>query len=42
MPSDVRSFLWDIQKAAEAIDQFVAGLDARAYSESDVVHSAAF
>ncbi|MGD0562066.1 MAG: HepT-like ribonuclease domain-containing protein [Roseiarcus sp.] len=40
MPSDVRSFLWDIQKAADAIDQFVAGLDARAYSESDVVHSA--
>jgi uncharacterized protein with HEPN domain len=40
MPSDVRSFLWDIQRAAEAIDRFVAGLDMRAYSESDVVHSA--
>jgi uncharacterized protein with HEPN domain len=40
MQRDIRSFLWDIQKAIDAIDQFVAGLDSRAYSNSDIVHSA--
>jgi len=40
MRRDIRSFLWDVQKAAEAIEQFVVGLDSRAYSDSDVVHSA--
>ena len=40
MPSDVRSFLWDIQRAAEAIGQFTFGLDVRAYAESELVRSA--
>jgi uncharacterized protein with HEPN domain len=40
MQRDVRAFLWDIQAAADAIERFVAGLDALDYSASDVVRSA--
>ena len=40
MPRDARAFLWDVQSAAAAILDFVAGLDADAYAASDVIHSA--
>jgi uncharacterized protein with HEPN domain len=40
MQRDIRSFRWDIQKAADAIRLFVAGLDSQAYSDSDMARSA--
>ncbi len=40
MRRDVRAYLWDIKKAADAISVFVAGLDAQIYAETEVVHSA--
>ncbi len=40
MRRDARAYLWDIQKAADAILKFIAGLDAAAYAETEVVHSA--
>ena len=32
--------LWDIERAASAIDQFVAGIDSAAYAHSDIIHAA--
>jgi uncharacterized protein with HEPN domain len=40
MHHDAPAYLWDIQKAADAILTFIAGLDARAYAQNEVVHSA--
>ncbi len=40
MHHDARAYLWDIQKAAEAIQEFIAGMDLRAYSRNEVVHAA--
>jgi uncharacterized protein with HEPN domain len=40
MPRDARSYLWDIQQAAAAIQAFVSGLDADTYAATDVVRSA--
>jgi hypothetical protein len=40
MQRDVRAFLWDVQQAADTILQFIAGLDVRAYAETELVHSA--
>jgi len=40
MRRDARAYLWDIQNAADAILMFVAGLDARTYAETEIVHSA--
>lgn len=40
MPRDARAYLWDIQSAAEAIERFVAGVDAETYAQSEVIHSA--
>ena len=40
MRRDARAYLWDIQKAAESIVTFVAGLDAQIYADSEIVHSA--
>ena len=40
MPRDPRAWLWDVQLAGEAIAQFIAGLDAQAYEDSELVHSA--
>jgi uncharacterized protein with HEPN domain len=34
MERDARAFLWDVQQAANAIDQFIAGLDAAGYEEN--------
>jgi uncharacterized protein with HEPN domain len=40
MPHDVRAYLWDIQSAADAIEQFTAGLDMQAYVATELVQSA--
>jgi uncharacterized protein with HEPN domain len=40
MQRDPRAFLWDVQNAAESILRFTRGLDARAYSQSDVLTAA--
>jgi uncharacterized protein with HEPN domain len=40
MPRDPRALLWDVQQVGEAIAEFIAGLDERAYAESELVHSA--
>ena len=40
MSRDARAYLWDVLSAAEAIDRFVAGVDAEAYARSEVIHSA--
>lgn len=40
MPRDARAYLWDVARAAEAIEQFVAGLDVESYAASELVHSA--
>ena len=40
MPRDTRAYLWDVLSAAEAIDRFVTGVDAQAYAQSEVIHSA--
>jgi uncharacterized protein with HEPN domain len=37
---DVRGYLWDISEAARAIVQFVEGIDAVTYAESELIHSA--
>jgi uncharacterized protein with HEPN domain len=34
-----RAFLWDIQRAADTILRFVAGVDVRTYAENELVHS---
>jgi uncharacterized protein with HEPN domain len=40
MQRDARAFLWDVQQAADTILRFVAGLNVRAYAETELVHSA--
>jgi uncharacterized protein with HEPN domain len=40
MPRDARTWLWDIQQAADAIGRFIAGLDAETFAESEIVCSA--
>lgn len=40
MQRDPRSFLWDVQEAGQAIQRFVAGLDADSYASSELVRSA--
>ena len=40
MLRDPKAYLWDIQRAVDAILKFVTGLDAEIYAETDVVHSA--
>ena len=40
MERDVRTYLWDAQQAADAIQNFVAGLDAQIYAETEIVHAA--
>jgi uncharacterized protein with HEPN domain len=40
MQRDARSYLWDIQRAADAIVKFIAGLDAETYAATEVIHSA--
>jgi uncharacterized protein with HEPN domain len=40
MQRDARSYLWDIQQAADTILRIVNGLDARTYAETELIHSA--
>jgi len=40
MHRDAKTYLWDIENAADAILRFLAGLDAQAYGETELVHSA--
>jgi uncharacterized protein with HEPN domain len=40
MRRDPRSFLWDIQQAADAIASFTAGLDAETFAATDMIHTA--
>lgn len=37
---DVRSYLWDIKDAGQAITSFVTNIDAAIYAESELIHSA--
>jgi uncharacterized protein with HEPN domain len=40
MLRDARSCLWDVQQAADAIQNFIADLDVQIYAETEAVHSA--
>ena len=40
MQHDSRAYLWDVRQAADAILDFVAGVDLKAYAETQVIHSA--
>ncbi len=40
MRRDARAYLWDIQQAADAILEFVTGMDRETYSRNEIVHSA--
>ncbi len=40
MERDARAFLWDVQQAATAVDQFIADLDAAGYEENALVRAA--
>jgi uncharacterized protein with HEPN domain len=40
MERDARAYLWDVLQAANAIDQFIAGLDAAGYEENALVRAA--
>ncbi len=40
MRRDVRSYRWDAQQAADAIQNFIAGLEVQTDAKTEVVHSA--
>lgn len=40
MQHDSRAYLWDVRQAADAILDFVAGIDLKTYAEAQVIHSA--
>lgn len=40
MHRDVRAFLWDVQEAADAVQQFIVGMDLQAYAQTELVHAA--
>ncbi len=40
MRRDARAYLWDIDRAASAIEQFIDGLDIPAYPQNELVHTA--
>ena len=40
MRHDPRAYLWDAQQAAEAINRFIAGLDAAGYAQNALVRAA--
>ena len=40
MERDPRAFLWDVQQAVLAIQQFIDGMDATSYADSALVRSA--
>jgi uncharacterized protein with HEPN domain len=39
MQRDPRAFLWDVREAAQAIQSFTAGLDAKAYVGNELVQA---
>jgi uncharacterized protein with HEPN domain len=39
MQRDPRAFLWDVRESALAIQGFIAGMDAEAYTASDLVQA---
>jgi uncharacterized protein with HEPN domain len=40
MQRDPRAYLWDVREATQAIQTFVAGIDATTYALTPLVHSA--
>lgn len=40
MDRDPRAYLWDVQQAANAIEEFIAGLDAEGYAQNALVQAA--
>jgi len=40
MQHDSRAYLWDVRQAADAILDFVAGIDLKTYAEARIIHSA--
>jgi len=40
MERDARSYLWDIQEAADAIARFTAGMESGGYAENEIVRAA--
>ena len=40
MQRESRAYLWDIDRAADAIERFIARLDLQTYEQSEIVHSA--
>ena len=40
MERDARAFLWDVQQAVTAIQEFTRGMDATSYADSALVRSA--
>ena len=40
MRRDARAYLWDIDRAASAIERFIDGREIRAYERDELVHSA--
>jgi uncharacterized protein with HEPN domain len=40
MRRDAPACLWDIDRAASAIERFTDGLDIRAYAQNELVHTA--
>ncbi len=40
MERDPRAYLWDVQQAADAIEQFIVGLDAAGYAQNALVRAA--
>lgn len=40
MQRDPRAFLWDVREAAQAIQSFTAGLDAKGYVSNELVQAA--
>lgn len=40
LPRDPRAFLWDVQAAAKAIQNFLQGMDAEAYAANEMAQAA--
>ncbi len=40
MQHDTRAYLWDVRQAADAILDFIAGIDLKTYTETQVIHAA--
>jgi len=40
MQHDTRAYLWDVRQAADTILEFIAGIDLKTYTETQVIHAA--